>query len=229
MRLYLDVIDGPHKGEKFSLAKVTSFGRKGADVQLDDPKLSGIHVIFDYSEETGWFLKDNKSRNGVWVNGLKEIKIVLKDGDLIQIGSTKLVCRLLEAGAFEFSEKFMVWLQALYKKFKNGKHSKVEVNPEVRLRVTQGVQYGEYWDIFYGPRKAGRDSDDICLRDEKSPKDAFEVLVKGKYAYFYTENENVVKLNNRNVKEKQFTPGDVISFGETQITVEVDEGHGFST
>ena len=86
MRLYLEVIEGPHKGEKFSLSEKTSFGRKGSNIQLDDVKLSGIHVFFDYSQETGWLVIDNKSRNGVWINGLKEIRAVLKDGDEILIG-----------------------------------------------------------------------------------------------------------------------------------------------
>ncbi len=227
MRIYLDCIEGPHKGQKYSLSEKTSFGRKEADVLLNDPKLSGIHAYFEFSEDSGWSVVDNKSRNGVWVNGLKESRMVLKDGDLILFGSTKFVVRLLEAGAFQFSEKFQVWVQALYKKLVNAQPAIQEVKPELRLKVVQGIQYGQTWSIFYGPRKAGRESTDICLYDEKAPRNSFEIQVKGKYAYFYTENEAVVRINNRSVKEKQFTPGDVISFGDSQILVEIDEGHGF--
>lgn len=227
MRLYLDVVDGPHKGEKFSLSERTSFGRNGSTIQLNDPKLSSVHMFFDFSPETGWYIEDNKSRNGVWINGLKEVKMVLKNGDAIQIGDTKFICRLLDSAAFSFSDRFLVWIETLYKMVKNSKSPLKEVNPEIRLNVVQGVQYGKNWDIFYGPRKAGRDSDDICFYDEAAPREAFEIRIKGKYAYFYTKNENQVRINDQSMKEKQFTPGDEISFGDTRIKVEINEGHGF--
>jgi pSer/pThr/pTyr-binding forkhead associated (FHA) protein len=224
VRIYLDVIAGPNKGQKFSLTAKTSLGRKGADILLDDPKLSGIHAFLTFSEDSGWQVLDHQSRNGVWVNGLKETKAVLRDGDRLVMGSTEIEIRLVEAGAVEFSEKFQIWIQNLFKKLSNNKHpGQVEVRPEIRLKVIQGIQYGEVWEIFYGPRQAGRDSTDICLYDEKAPRDCFEVRVKGKYAYFYTNNENLVRLNNEMVKEKQMTPGDIISFGETRIEVEINE------
>ena len=229
MRLYLEVAEGGSKGQKFSLSKRTSLGRRGADILLNEPKLSGIHMYFDYKENEGWVLLDNDSRNGVWVNGMKEIRVVLHDGDEIQIGDSRMLCRLLEGNAITFTDKFKTWVQGLYKKGVNNDHSLISINPEIRLKVIQGIQYGETWDIFYGPRTAGRDEDDICLFDDKAPRDAFAVIVKGKYAYFYTENENIVKLNNKSVKERQLKPGDVISFGESEILVEMDEGHGFST
>lgn len=228
MRLYLEVIDGPDKGEKFSLNAKTTVGRKGADIILNDVKLSGIHAYFEYSPESGWSIVDHQSRNGVWVNGLKELKMVLKDSDVIQLGGSQLVCRMQEAGAYRFSDKFQVWMQSLYKKVVNSAVNLKEIKPEIRLKVIQGVQYGETWTVFYGPRQAGRESTDICLFDEEAPRHSFEIRVKGKYAYFYTENEAKVKLNDQNVTEKQFTPGDVISFGDTRILVEVDNGHGFS-
>ena len=228
MRLYLDVTEGPNKGKKYSLTERTSFGRKGAEILLDDAKLSGVHVFFDYSKDTGWFVEDNKSRNGVWVNGHKEMKIVLKNGDLIQIGGTIMICRLQEAGSLNLSDQFMNWVESLFKKLKNHRLPVHLVNPEVRLKVIQGVQYGTHWDIYFGPRVAGLNSDDICLFDDKAPEKAFEVRLKGQYAYFYTDNESVVKMNGISVKEKQFIPGDVISFGETKIKVEIDDGNGFS-
>ncbi len=227
MRLYLDVAEGPDEGKKFSLTERTSVGRRDANILLNDPKLSGIHAYFDFTEDTGWFVEDNKSRNGVWVNGLKEMKMVLKNGDTVQIGDTKMLCRMLDAGLFSFSDKFYVWIEGLYKKVKNKKTDVKLINPEVRLKVIQGVQYGHTWDIYFGPRKAGRNSTDINLYDDSAPEKAFEIRLKGQYAYFYTELESVVKMNGRSVKEKQFTPGDVISFGETKIQVEIDEGHGF--
>ncbi len=228
MRLYLDIIDGPYKGEKLTLNEATSIGRKGAQRVFEDVKLSAIHAFFKYSESEGWSIIDNGSRNGVWINGQREQKSALKDGDLIRLGNIQFRCRLPGMGDYEFSNKVQSWLGSRYKKIKNSKCLLSEVRPEVRLKVIQGLQYGEFWDIFYGPRIAGKNSADICLFDKEAPEETFEIRLKGKYAYFYTENEAVVKINQESVKEKQLVPGDVISFGESKIIIEINEGHGFN-
>ena len=225
----MDVTHGPHQGEKFSLHGRTSLGRKGTSICLNDSKLSEIHAYFDFSQTTGWFIEDNKSRNGVWVNGFKETRVALKNKDVIQVGEHQLLCRLFPKKSFYWSSPFHNWLKGVPSQLKNEEMVLRPVNPEICLRVTQGVQYGECWNIFYGPRKAGKGSEDICLRDKQALEETFEVIVKGNYAYFFTKNENIVKLNNQTMKEKQFTPGDVISFGETKIQVEINEDHGFSS
>lgn len=229
MRLYIEIIEGESRGQKFSLSERTSLGRAGADIQINDAKLSSIHSFFDYSPDEGWWVEDNKSRNGVWVNGLKEVRTILKDGDLINMGGLRLLCRMIEAPAVQFSDNFQTWAESLIKQVKNSDLTHSQIKPEMRLKVVQGIQYGEYWDIFYGPRLAGRESLDICLYDDQAPKESFFIQVKGKYAYFATDNENLVKVNGKSVKAKQFEPGDIISFGETQIQVEFDEGDGFSS
>jgi hypothetical protein len=229
MRLYLEVLEGDNQGHKYSLTAETSLGRKGADIELADPRLSSIHAIFSYSESQGWVVADNKSRNGVWVNGLKEVKMVLKDGDIIQLGGVKLVCRMVDAEPVRFSDEFQIWTQSLVKQVRNSPPPLSELKPPMRLKVIQGVQYGQSWDIHYGPRVAGKENLDICLHEELAPKDCFYINVKSKYAYFATEHESLVKLNDQSVKAQQFKPGDIITIGESQILVEFDEGDGFSS
>jgi len=227
MRLYLDFIDGPEKGKRLSISAPTNLGRKGAEIAIDDPKLSEIHAYFEISPDAEWIIRDNNSRNGVWVNGLKETKTILKDGDQLQIGSSLAVCRTLKKAQSQYSDKIQQGFYDLLKKIKNEKNSLVEVKPEMRLKFIQGQQYGHHWDIFYGPRTAGKDHIDLCLFDEAAPSNAFEVHVKGKYPYFFTLHKDVVRLNNESIESKQLTPGDIISIGETQLLVEFDEGHGF--
>lgn len=229
MRLFLDFVDGPEKGRKLSLNQRTSFGRAKADIVLNDPKLSGTHAYFEFIENEGWIIVDAKSRNGVWVNGMKEVRFVLRDGDVIQLGSNQVICRLLGAGHIKVSEKLHGWFQSLIKGIQNKKNTRTEVKPEIRLRVIQGIQYGEVWDIFYGPRKAGRESLDICLYEDHAPKESFEIFVKGGYPYFKTSQKSIVKINDQSIESKQFEPGDIISIGDSQILVEFDEGHGFSS
>lgn len=229
MRLYLEFTEGPIAGKKFSLTEKTSLGRAGSDIEVNDPKLSGIHVIFKFKEEKGWILTDNKSRNGVWVNGYKEVQVVLADGDTISIGSSKIVCKIVDTGKQKVTSAFKNWLESLVKEVKNQKNPKTAVKPEMRLKAIQGVQFGKHWDIFYGPREAGREHADICLFEETAPENSFKIEIKGHYAYFATEHEDKVLINNQSVKSKQFAPGDIISIGESQFLVEFDEGHGFGS
>ncbi len=229
MRLYLDFIDGPEKGKRLSLSGPTSLGRKGADISLNDPKLSEIHAFIEPASEENWLVRDNNSRNGVWLNGLKETKALIKDGDQILFGSSLVVCRCIKKSESQYSEKIQKGFYDLLKKIKNEKNTLLEVKPEMRLKFIQGQQYGEHWDIFYGPRCAGKDHLDLCLFEDGAPPEAFEVHVKGKYPYFFTNHKDQVLLNNQSVESKQLTPGDIISIGETQLLVEFDEGHGFGS
>ena len=228
MRLFLEIIEGPLTGQKLAVTEKITVGRKGADVVLNDPKLSGIHALFEFVEDEGWYIRDQKSRNGIWINGMKEMNHAIRDMDEIFMGSSKILCRIQDASSFIFSDRIKQWIESLFEKVKNQNSYFREVKPEIRLKVIQGVQYGQTWDIFYGPRRAGRNSPDICLFEENAPLESFEIKMKGSYAYFYTSNKNVVKINRESVKEKQFEPGDIISIGESEILVEVDEGNGFS-
>ncbi len=228
MHLYLEFIDGPASGRKMSVTNKTSVGRRtSADILINDPKLSGIHAFFEPDESLDWWVRDNDSRNGVWVNGHKEIKAMIKDGDIIKMGSSKFQCQVLVTDSSKFSKGFQLWTQSLVKKMKNSRDICREISPEIQLKVIQGLQYKQVWRIFYGPRYAGRNSFDICLYDRKAPKEAFQILAKDKHPCFATKNREIVKVNNKNLKYKQLEPGDIISFGESHILVEFDEGHGF--
>ncbi|MCJ8275462.1 MAG: FHA domain-containing protein [Bdellovibrionales bacterium] len=229
MRLFLEVIQGPDTGQQINLKKSKSIGRKGADILLNDPKLSGIHAVFKYDSGRGWFVVDNNSRNGVWVKGIREHAIGIEDGMEVQIGGTILRCRIIVKSTNKVEAGFVQWLESLLKKVKDRQLTMKEIKPEMRLRVVQGLQYGEMWDIFYGPRLVGKEQLDICLYDEEAPSEAFEILVKKRYPYFRTQHPDIVKINGESVKDKQLVPGDIIKIGESEILVEFDNGHGFSS
>jgi pSer/pThr/pTyr-binding forkhead associated (FHA) protein len=63
---------------------------RGADVVIAEPTLSRAHVAIGFEDEA-FFVQDLGSTNGTMVNGARENKANLKDGDEIQIG--KLVLR----------------------------------------------------------------------------------------------------------------------------------------
>jgi pSer/pThr/pTyr-binding forkhead associated (FHA) protein len=70
--------------------KETVLGRDAdCDVHLDDPAVSRHHakVARIY---TGYFIEDLHSTNGLTLNGRKVRKHMLKDGDLVQIGTHEI-------------------------------------------------------------------------------------------------------------------------------------------
>lgn len=69
---------------------VTRIGRGlAADVRLESPSVSRRHalVIVEGDEAV---LVDDRSRNGTWVNGERVTRAVLRDGDAIDIGTTRM-------------------------------------------------------------------------------------------------------------------------------------------
>jgi len=64
---------------------------RGADVILAEPTISRAHAAIGF-EEDGFFVQDLGSTNGTLVNGTREEKRALEDGDEIQMG--KLILRV---------------------------------------------------------------------------------------------------------------------------------------
>jgi pSer/pThr/pTyr-binding forkhead associated (FHA) protein len=71
-------------------AEVTHVGRsQAADIALDDPSVSRRHAVFAVRAGRTVVL-DNRSLNGVVVNGTRVGEAVLKDGDAIVLGRVSL-------------------------------------------------------------------------------------------------------------------------------------------
>ena len=76
------------------LGRLTRIGRRpGADVVLDDATVSRRHaLVMERDGES--IIADDRSRNGLFVNGLRVLQAPLHNGDEIQLGA--LVMRFLE-------------------------------------------------------------------------------------------------------------------------------------
>lgn len=93
------IASGPRRNTQFPLAEITNIGRSGQtnEIILADESVSGEHarVRFD-AERKAFVFRDLDSTNGSWLvtpEGRAKIEAphVLKDGDLIEVGSTTLV------------------------------------------------------------------------------------------------------------------------------------------
>lgn len=86
---WLDVLEGPRKGEKIYITSSgLSIGRKKEnDFSIDDPLVSREHARIE-QELSGFTIRDLGSKNGVFVNNNLVKSSSLKNGDIIRIGST---------------------------------------------------------------------------------------------------------------------------------------------
>ncbi len=85
----------PKRGEVFTLPLKKdriSVGRSpDNDISIPDPYSSGRHA-FIYPADGGYVVRDNKSKNGTFLNGVKiTAETELKKGDEVLIGSTRIV------------------------------------------------------------------------------------------------------------------------------------------
>lgn len=93
-RNFVLIQEGPLAGVSIPFTSHLSIGRdEGADVSLADPGVSRQHAILE--EERGrWRVRNLNPQNKTLVNGKPVTKGILRDGDIIEVGSTKLKLKL---------------------------------------------------------------------------------------------------------------------------------------
>ena len=95
MYTFLAMTRGQRTGTSFLLdpRKENRIGRDvDCDIVLTDPLCSRVHAIVVHDDE-GWWLRDQKSRNGCFVNGQKVDDARLVEGCEMRLGSTEFSFR----------------------------------------------------------------------------------------------------------------------------------------
>lgn len=91
----LVIIDGPATGSHFALQshKVVAVGRdEECAFQIVDPEVSRHHLQIRATDDGCHSVTDNRSANGVIVNGGRiQSETLLRDGDEIAFGATKVI------------------------------------------------------------------------------------------------------------------------------------------
>jgi len=93
------VVEEPGKlGRDFSVeSDAVRIGRRADnDIVLDDDQVSGSHAEIRFAEGR-WRLKDLHSTNGMFLNGSRVQSGVLRDGDEVRVGQTRLTVKDVEA------------------------------------------------------------------------------------------------------------------------------------
>lgn len=92
-RYQLIVIDKDNNRRKYELGKkkLIRVGKKGDnEIVVNDRTVSRSHFEIQLNDDNSYLLKDLNSTNGTSINGMKVKEAYLSQGDLIEIGETKI-------------------------------------------------------------------------------------------------------------------------------------------
>src|SRR3989338_4278196 len=89
---HIKVIEGPDRGLSTKLLyDITSIGRRSADIVFTDPKISGTHLIIEYRSNGKFYIIDQKSMNGTFLNNRPIRESQLSDGNIVKLGRTSCI------------------------------------------------------------------------------------------------------------------------------------------
>jgi len=95
-RCRLEVVAGPDHGKVVEVAQPTiHIGRSDCDLQLSDPKVSGVHCELRLGPE-GYRLRDLESTNGTYVRGVRIVEAYLAPGATIGVGKSAITLTPLD-------------------------------------------------------------------------------------------------------------------------------------
>lgn len=97
--IFLRIEVGNEKGRTFDLSRGGTYliGRDGADIALDDVKISRKHVEISLLGPEAYFLRDLASTNGTFINGKRLLDwSPLHHEDRIRVGDTVLLFAIVE-------------------------------------------------------------------------------------------------------------------------------------
>src|SRR5258705_497281 len=92
---YLLIQQGPQAGKRVELWKdCTTIGRsRDCDIFLEDMAVSRLHATIRQLPDGGYEIEDHRSATGTFVNGMPITRYHLLEGDVVQIGSSRLAFR----------------------------------------------------------------------------------------------------------------------------------------
>lgn len=234
LKIFLEVIEGPDRGLKHEIVQtMTSMGRKGTDLVLNDSTISSRHASLEVHRED-ILLYDNNSTNGTLVNGEKISSCPLKNMDEIQLGETKLLLSVVQDKYGIYAEDFAAGHTP-----GTGLIDRTRVRPaglapnpelpaglQVILDVGAGPHRGERIHLKQRSTILGRQGADVALNDDMvSARHAqIEVHSKDKITIKDLASTNGTTVNDQPASAVKLRHGDVIAIGDTVMTLVVHSG-----
>lgn len=235
MALYLEVIEGPNSGAKFSIKEGTRIGRSKGEILIKDPKVSSLHAQVELTPQGQLVLVDKDSSNGLRVNNQKVRRIALMPG--VRFGVGKTLFRVIEISQVDRSsgDSEIIsrnpdkpnWQKALLKGLESLPPQTASLKNNMRpfsrpfhLHFTHGIQADTSLTIGFGPRQAGSEGLDILLQDPAALPLTFE-LQPDQESVRITSHCDRVFVNEKFLTSELLRDGDTIRFGQSVILYKV--------
>lgn len=241
-RAFLKIVAGARQGLNVPLPlnEALVVGRKEGDLLLDDPLVSGRHCQF-FHRNGDYILQDLGSTNGTMVDGRLIREVVLKPGQEIAIGSTRL---LLYASASEdrgtdvgsvsgrepgANQLEIAWL--LDEELVEDANGADAIGQDLRLppglnalvEVTAGQDVGKVFRFTRGNMYIGRRTGEVALSDGEASRRHAVIEVFGREMIFLRDlgSTNGTYHNGRRMMVARLHNGDSIGVGKSILKLVV--------
>ena len=206
---------GPLKGRKFLVTGSLKLGRRRGDIVLNDSAASDPHAEIQLNPNGHLLLRDLGSKNGVFVNGKKKSKILLKENSKFTIGKSEFQVLFLET-----PEK--IWMAILKDsvcRISNRPKALSFFPCPLGVDFLSGPQKGAHFNLTYGPRYFGSFSVDVPLLDAEAPPQTFVLSPVKWQTVFKTDFPETVQLNRQQTRQMAIKDNDSVFIGETEIKI----------
>lgn len=222
MDLFIEITDGPLKGNRTQLRNGLTLGRRGCDVNIEDSKVSSKHAQVKIHADGSLWLIDAGSANGIRVEGQRVTELALTQGMSFRLGRTDF--QVLGANERGWRRQIVELSERMIREIPVGKRREGELLPfhnVLKLQFKGGIQSGTDWILGYGPREVGSSSVDLPLFEPGLPAKCFKIVPKGIDAIIRLHEDAFGKilLNGKRVETAFLRPGDMIEIGNTRIEI----------
>jgi pSer/pThr/pTyr-binding forkhead associated (FHA) protein len=249
-RSFLKIVAGARQGLNVPLParEPLVVGRKEGDLLLDDPLVSGRHCQI-VSRNGDYVLQDLGSTNGTMVDGRLVREVVLKPGNEVAIGSTRLILftgvsdvgggdDLEPVAAKESAQNQLeiAWLldEELVELAGSGERTRSTadvIGQDLRLppglnalvEVVAGQDTGKVYRFTRGNVNVGRRAGEVPLSDGEVSRRHSVIEVFGREMIFLRDlgSTNGTYHNGRRVTVGRLRSGDTIGVGKTVLKLQV--------
>ena len=214
-KFVIQALTGPLKNQVFSIRNGLTFGRERGDIVLQDPSVSKIHAKIEINPDGKMMIIDQESKNKIYIDDKKIVKSILEKDTVFKIGKSEFVVKLIQSP----EELWFSFVKNQVKKIENTPMSlKVFFKP-VQVKFYSGLQKGQQYKLYYGPRFFGRHSVDCPVFDRKAPEKSFVLIPEPEKILFKTSHPAQVRMNNGELEKSHIKNGDEIFIGESVLKV----------
>ncbi len=218
MPLALQVLDGPHKGQRIALRKDYVFSSR----HFDDQEMGEQHAEAFIDKSFSWNI-NGLGGNKIRVGLSESDKVSLIPGLIFHLGQTgfKVIepLSLFDGENIDWEEPVTAWLQAQAWEEKQTEFF-FYLFP-IRLNFLQGPQADEFHTLSYGPRVMGHNHLDLNLTDPTLPEELVRFYQIGETAYVENLAGDKVLVNKNNFDHHAIAEGDLLQFGQNIVALSI--------